>query len=165
VEVVTGAGGGGAGLVIAGAGLAVVGTPPVVVRVTVVAELAAPVDCDAAAAALLRAACADAASAAAVALVLWAVDLSPATRLRSLASVALKVASTWALCAAWRDAYAGTVEVVVVVTAGRVEPTKELARPAPTIATDVTTTVGSTRRRALERSSVREVRARLAARR
>jgi hypothetical protein len=55
--------------------------------------------------------------------------------------------------------------VVVVVAAGIVAPTKEFARPVPTIATDVTTTVGNTRRRILERSRDREVRARLAARR
>ena len=53
----------------------------------------------------------------------------------------------------------------MVVAEGIVDPTKEFASPVPTIATDVTTTVGNTRRRILERSSVREVRARLAARR
>jgi len=55
--------------------------------------------------------------------------------------------------------------VVVVVAAGTVAPTKELASPAPTMATEVTTTVGRTRRRIVERSRVRDVRARLAARR
>jgi hypothetical protein len=55
--------------------------------------------------------------------------------------------------------------VVVVVAAGTVEPTKELARPVPTIATEVTTTVGRTRRRTRDRLSDRALRARLAARR
>jgi hypothetical protein len=57
------------------------------------------------------------------------------------------------------------VLVVVVVAAGTVAPTKALASPVPTMATDVTTTVGRTRRRNFDRCSVRDVRARLAARR
>ena len=55
--------------------------------------------------------------------------------------------------------------VVGAVAAGTVAPTKALASPVPMRATAGTTTVGRTRRRTLDRSNVREVRARLAARR
>ena len=55
------------------------------------------------------------------------------------------------------------VEVVDVV--GTVAPTKALASPVPMMATEVTTAVGRMRRRMVERSNVRDARARLAARR
>ena len=112
-------------------------------------------------AALFAAARVDAAIDAAVALAFCAVLVRDETIRRSLASVALRRFNVLALSAAWRDTYAGTV----VVVAGTVAPTNEFASPVPTMATEVTTTVGNTRRRNLEGSSVREVRARFAARR
>jgi hypothetical protein len=102
---------------------------------------------------------------AAAALVFAAVAVRADTTLRSSASVAVSFASVLALRAFWRATYRGTVVVVVVVTTGIVEPTKALANPAPKTATEVTTMVGSTRRRIFERWSVVEVRVRLAARR
>jgi hypothetical protein len=57
------------------------------------------------------------------------------------------------------------VVVVVGVAVGTVAPTKALASPVPMRATEVTMAVGRRRRRMTDRSKVREVRARLAARR
>ncbi len=100
----------------------------------------------------------------AVALAFCAVAVSVATMRRSLASVALSRANFCAFRALCRVTKTGTV-VVVVATVGTVAPTKAFASPVPMMATEVTTAVGRMRRRMVDRSSVREVRARLAARR
>ncbi len=190
VVVVTGAGGGGGVVtgVVTGGGafvevaapalLVVVGDPVTVLAGNPVAELWVEVGeptGEPAALALATAAAAWAVAVAmealidaeiddAVALVFWAVEVNAATMRRSLAKVALRRANFCALRALCRETVAGAV-VVVVDVVGTVAPTKALASPVPMMATEVTTAVGRTRRRMVERSNVREVRARLAARR
>jgi len=188
VVVVTGAGGG-AGAVTVGAALVVVAGPDTVLVLgddpevdragAAVAgdcvevgeptvELEAPARATAAAAWAVAAAIEaliDVEIDDAVALAFCAVDVNVETIRRSLARVALRRASFCALSALCRETYAGTVVVVVEAVVGTVAPTKALASPVPMMATEVTTAVGRTRRRMVERSNVREVRARLAARR
>jgi hypothetical protein len=174
--VVVGAGGGATVVVATGAGVVVVGAPFAEVpgdvpRVTVVdgalagrdgVTVETPGD-DAAGATDVVVTVIDAARE----LVLIAVEVSADTIRRSLASVALRRASVWALSAFWRDTWGAmvVVVVVVVVVVGMVDPTYALASPVPVMTTEETTMVGRTRRRMVERSSVRDVRARLAARR
>ncbi len=76
-----------------------------------------------AAAAAFSAAATEFVKVAAEALVFAAVALRADTMLRSLASVALSFERVCAFSSFWRDSYAETVVVVVVVGAGIVEPT------------------------------------------